>query len=491
MDGFLKKILVGGGATLLSLLVVKVMAIVNSVIAARLLQPSDFGALSVIVNLQNLVVIVACFGIPLAVTKHVSQWRAKDQSYASSVGSALLVMLLGSAIVTAVAYLLLSRTIAVGIYADPSLLDALRLSAVFVFIASVNLGMSSLLQGSQRIKTLAKINASIAILAQPIAYASITLAGLNGAIVAMSIASAVSVALLLFSIRGIINLSMTGAKSIFGKKHALRPLLDFTIPSFLASMIVVPAYWIGRTELAVNFNLESVGLFQIAESLSQLVLLVPSAITVPLLPLISEQQDMSAVGKSSGSLLRLAVFLGLPFSLLVLPFLRGVISILYGTPYEAANDAAILMFASSTFIALGSVISSTIIGVGRMWVALGLNAVWLGAFLGAVFTLVPASGTEGLAGSYAIAYSIYLFSLIWYFHSRFNANTLRLVPVIAAYIPAMIIFLLEISSLEFVLRLAYGLGMAASFCVIGYAFVLEKQERDYFHKALGRIRKMV
>src|SRR5512136_2455714 len=104
LDGFLRKILVGGGATLLSLVVVKVMAIVNSVIAARLLQPADFGALSVIVNLQNLVVIIACFGIPLAVTKNVAQWRAKDQSYASAVASALLVMLLVSAAVTAIAY---------------------------------------------------------------------------------------------------------------------------------------------------------------------------------------------------------------------------------------------------------------------------------------------------------------------------------------------------------------------------------------------------
>ena len=490
MDGFLKKILVGGGATLLSLLVVKVMAIVNSVIAARLLEPSDFGALSVIVNLQNLVVIVACFGIPLAVTKHVSQWRARDESYASAVGSALLVMLLGSAIVTAVAYLVLGRTIAVGVYADSSLLDALRLSAIYVFIASVNLGVSSLLQGSQKIKTLAKINATVAILAQPITYASITVAGLGGAVAAMSVASAASVTLLLLSVRGVVKLSTAGARSIFGKKHALRPLLSFTIPSFLASLIVVPAYWIGRTELALNFGLDSVGHFQIAESLSQLVLLVPSAITVPLLPLISEQQEMSEVGKSSGSLLRLAVFLGLPFSLLVLPFLKEVISILYGAAYEPANDAAILMFASSTFIALGSVISSTIIGVGRMWVALGLNAVWLGCFLGSVFTLVPASGTEGLAGSYAIAYSIYLFSLIWYFHSKFKANTLRQVPVIAAYVPAMIIFLLEVSSLEFVLRFAYGIGMAALFCVIGYFLVLERQERDLFHKALGRIRKM-
>jgi O-antigen/teichoic acid export membrane protein len=306
----------------------------------------------------------------------------------------------------------------------------------------------------------------------------------------MSIASALSITLLLFSIRGIIHLSASGAKGIFRQRHAMKPLLSFTIPAFLASLMVVPAYWIGRTELALNWDLASVGHFQIAESLSQLVLLVPSAITVPLLPLISEQQDTGSVGRSSGSLLRLAVFLGPPFSLLVLPFLREIISILYGAAYEPANDAAILMFASSTFIALGSVISSTIVGMGRMWSALGLNAVWLGCFLASVLTLVPQSGTEGLAGSYTIAYSIYLFALIWYFHSKFKVNTLRLVPVIATYVPVMLLFLL-MGAEDFLTRLALGVGFAAAFCVIGYFFVLENEERGYIGRALSRIRRQV
>ena len=488
MDGFLKKVLIGSGATLVSMLVVKVMAIVNSVIAARLLQPEDFGALSIIVNLQNLVAIVACFGIPLAMTKHVSQWRARDEPHASAIGSALLLMLTISAAVTAAAYLLLSGTIAEGIYSDPGLVDTLRLSSVFVLVSSINLGLVALLQGGQRITTLAKINALVAVLNQPITFVSVSVWGLEGAVLALVAANMVSIAFLLVSLRQVIRLSMKGARRILGQRHSMRPLISFTIPSFLISLMIVPAYWIGRTQLALDWSLEAVGDFQIAESLSQIVLLVPHAVTVPLLPLIAEQQDMGTVGKHSGSLLRLAVFLGLPFSIAALPFLRALISILYGDVYEPANDTAILMFASSTFIALGSVISSTIIGTGRMWAVLVLNAVWLALFLGAVFTLVPSSGSEGLAGAYVVSYLIYLFSLMWYFRAKFNVNTSRLVPLIAAFVPAMALYLAEIKDLDFWVRLGYGFGLAALFLIMGFRFVLEEEERGYLRQFVTSIR---
>lgn len=488
MAGLLRRVAVGGGITLLSMILVKAMAFVNSIIAARLLTPSDFGAFSVVLNLEHVAVIMACFGIPLALTKHVSQWLSSDLPKASAVGSALLAMLLISAGVTTVGYLLLARLISVDLYGSEDLVMPIALSAALAFTASINLGMSSLLQGCQRIRALAKINAIIAVVTQPLMLALIWILDLEGAIISLALMNGFSAVLLFSRVQKVLSISTRNARQVLGEKRQMRSLLSFTVPAFASSLLIVAAFWIGRTVLALERDFSMVGQFQIAESLSAILLIVPAAVSVPLLPLVSEQNATNPreVGKFSGRLLTLAAVFALPLSLIAFPLVDPLIEVLYGAGYLGASAPAALMLASSTFIAIGAVVSNTIIGVGRMWDALLLNVAWLLVFLPAAVILVSAWGAEGLAGAYAISYGIYLSLLLGYFSHRFQVPVARMGCLISGYAPfaASYVLLLRQESLP----LGFGLMALAAvlFAIVGIRFVLDPQDRDRFARLLTR-----
>lgn len=488
MSSFLRKVMVGSGIMFTSMLIMKVMVFVNYIIAARLLTPDDYGAWSIVLNLQNFFVIVACFGIPVVMTKKVSEWVSDNSSMARSLGSALLTIVVVSSAVVALGYVILARTIAVDLYHDERLVSVFRLSALFVFVSALNMAMSALLQGCQRITAIAKINAVVAVLWQPLSFGTIAAFGLEGALLAQIVANALSAVLFFMVSRRALQVSFSSAHSVFRDREQLRSLISLTIPSFLSTVMIAPAYWIGRTVLVLDWGFSSVGQFQIAESLSQILLVIPAAMSIPLLPMISEQhaRDAGSVGKMSGSLLRLAVFLLIPLSMGVMPVLEFVIVNLYGASYADAHSPAILMFAASALIAAGTVVSNVIFGVGRMWDALFLNLLWLVAFLSLVLYLVPLYGSDGLGTTYAISYAMYLILLLLYFRRKFGVDVARMGLYASAFILYVFVykvFLLDASSY---LRDSITLGSVATFIVVGYLFVLGQEERAHILAFIAR-----
>jgi O-antigen/teichoic acid export membrane protein len=489
LDKFLTKVVTGSGVTLLSMMVIKAMTLLNSVIAARLLSPADFGALSIIINLQNLIVMIACFGIPLAMAKHVSQYQSERKEMANAVGSTLLGILLITSILTSICYLLLAEVISVNLYNDEGLINVIRLSAVFVFISTMNLGLSSLVQGCQRISALAKINAAIAIFAQPIAFVFISALGLDGAIVALVITNILSATLMFSVARRCLSISLRNAKKmLFQDSRQVRALLDFSIPAFFAGIIIIVASWVGRTVLALEWDFGTVGQFQIADSLSQILLIISAAMSIPLLPLISEQsqREPDSVGEDSRGLLSITMFLALPLSLMILPFLAIGIDLLYGAAYSGAVAATVLMFAAATFRIIGAVISNVILGTGRVWDALKLNLVWLAAFLVLLFVMVDSLGAEGLAGTYAIVFLLYLWILLAYFRSRYDVSVLRIGLVSTLYFPFVLFYADRLVGEEFLLQLAFVSAAALLFLLMGVKLVLRESERNQMRSIIAK-----
>lgn len=492
MDGFLRKLIAGSGITLISLLFVKTMAIVNSVICARLLTPADYGAFSIIVNLQNLAVIVACFGIPLALIKHISHYERSQRDLARALGSALMLMLVVSSVLTAIGYFVLSYTIAADIYDDTGLVSVLRLSSLIVFVSSVNLGLSALLQGCQKITGLATVNVIVAAVAQPVAFASIGVLGLDGAILSLVISNLLSVALLGYLTMKAFPISIKSAKAVLGEKERIRSLVAFTVPAFASGIVIVVAGWIGRTMLALEWDFTSVGHFQIADSLSQTVLVFSAAMSIPLLPMISElhSKDPSKAARDSAGLLSITVFLAIPLSFLILPLIPPVISVLYGADYQLAHVVTVIMFCAATYKLMSTVISNVILGMGRVWDALLLNLTWLGGFLVLMYVMVGENGSNGLAAAFTISFAGQHLLLLAYFWREFRIPVLRIAAVCTAYGPAVLIYVRYIAERSILERVAAACLLAATFATVSYFFVLGKTDRNSLRSmswmALGR-----
>ena len=486
MDSFLRKIVVGGGITLAALAIAKAMVFLNYIIAARLLTADQFGEYSIVIYLQNLVLLVACLGVPLTITKKVSHWLARDAAKAQVVASGLLVMLLLFSSITSILYVLLSGTIADSLYHDPQLASVLRISSLFVFVASISAAMSALAQGCQKVKAIAITSAVAAICWQPISLLAITTYELDGAIIAMVAYYAISAVLLYSTVRQCVMPSWSKVRALFSDRAELRGLLWFILPAFLTGIVIAPAYWLGRTVLVLDWDFGEVGQFQIADSLSQVLLIVPVAIGIQLLPAVSEQHalDSANVGRTTVSLLRLAVYSLAILCIVALPLTQIAITTLYGSQYEGALSSSILMFASATFIASGSVVSSVILGIGRMWDALKLNLLWLAAYLCAVFLLVPSYGSEGLAASYAVSYAFYLLLMLWYFWKEFKISVSRMAGYALSLATFVIVFDIYLLEMGWMVRMFTSVLVAVVFVAAGYFFVLEEKERGYVRSVL-------
>lgn len=479
---------IGGTITLVSLITMKAMALLNSVIAARMLGPSDYGIFSVIVNLQNFAVIMACTGIPLALAKYISQWRSIDESVARDIGSALMRVLVFSALAAGMVYFVLAEPIAVGVYGDHDLIWPIRLSSVFVIASSVNVAFTSVAQGCLRISSLAKVNAFVAVIAQPLTLAFILLFGLLGAILAQVCATSVSVLLLWSIARRVLKLSFVRTrKKLIPSNPGM--MLSFTLPAFLSSLLLVPAYWFGRTVLAVHWGFDSVGEFQVAESLSQLMLIIPSAVSVPLLPLVSEMhaKESEKVGGTSSSLLRMMMLVAVPVGIMAFPLIRFALSILYGTDYENASTTTALMFGSSTFVALSAVMSIVVIGVGRMWDGLAMNSIWAAFFFMLALWIVPLESSTGLATTYLISYAVYLFILLAYFNRRFEMQIGWLPLPIAIFISYLAIHVTALSSQGFLTNFVLAVTAASASAALTYRYVMQPEEREMVSSVLAWI----
>jgi len=477
LDKFLKKIVVGSGITLLSMLIIKVMAIVNSVICARLLNPADFGALSIIVNLQSLVVMIACLGIPLSVTKHISQYEKADETMARSIASIMILMLTISSVISAAVYLLLSETIATDLYHDRGLISVIRLSSILVMVASVNMGLSAIIQGFQRISALAIVNTIVAVAAQPIAFASIGLLGLEGAVISLLISNLVSCAMLVYLSRRVV--SYRHAKAFLKRKEHIRSLISFTIPAFVGGMTLVIAAWIGRTLLVIEWDLIEVGQFQIADNLSQTMLILSAAMSIPLLPMISELhvKNPRKVCEDSVGLLNVTMLLVLPLSIVAMPLMGAIITFLYGREYEIAYVATVIMFSFAAYKVVGSIISNVILGMGRIWDALFLNLAWLMGFTILGVILIRTNGANGLAGAYAASIGGYVLLLMFYFSREFHIALHRCALACIGYAAIVMIYLYYLDDLGFAERLAYAAGNALAIASIIYFGVLGEQEK--------------
>ncbi|MCX6660488.1 MAG: oligosaccharide flippase family protein, partial [Candidatus Bathyarchaeota archaeon] len=187
-------------------------------------------------------------------------------------------------------------------------------------------------------------------------------------------------------------------------------LFLFALPAVLGGLMLTPVVWIANTELTLKAGFEAMGYFAVANVVYQALMLIPSAISIPMMPRISQltmgnHVDIESLVVKVMRTLSIVLF---PLLFAIALFSEFVVEILYGSRYSASAKAVYLMVAASYFFSLSAVVGTMIAGIGRMWLGLGLNIFWAAVFLTLVFAGVPALGTNGLALSYAATYGIFL-----------------------------------------------------------------------------------
>lgn len=409
----------------------------TSIIIARSVGVHEFGFYAITISLQNIAILFSSFGLGVAITKFVAEYIVRDFKLALKFARAGLQLVLLFASVTAVIYFALSDLIGNGLYGEPEVADLIPFSVLVAFSCAVQVFMSGLAQGNQRLKLVSVIQVTSPVISLSVIVVLLPVLGVKAAFIGLFVAYITVAAL------AMVRLSRTGFPLLVKVETEAnvpyhRMLLSFAVPSVMAGLMITPVFWVGNTVLTLEAGFLAMGYFGVAMVFFQGLNMMAASVSIPLVPRVSEMSvhSMERIGPLISKSIRAASFLLFPLFFAGALFSREVIGLLYGSNYYESSDAAYLMVAASFYYVLATPVGASIAGLGRMWVGLGLNTVWAAMFVVLALLLSPAYGPAGLGMSFAISYGIHVGT------SLTAANTvlrLKVRGVLTAIVPSIVL----------------------------------------------------
>lgn len=385
------------------------LAFIISIVVAREVGVTEFGYYSITISLQNIAILFSSFSIGMAVTKFVAEYAVRDSAVALRFARAGLQLVLLFASLTAVVYFVLADLLGNGLYDEPEVADLIPYSATVAFSHAILILMLGIAQGNHRMKLMAAMQVSAPVISLSVILLGLPSLGVRAAFIAFFVAQ------ITVSSASLVWLARTGFPVIgrVGKADGapcFRKLLSFAVPSVISAALVTPVFWFGNTVLTLESGFAAMGYFGVALVFFQGLNMLAGAVAVPMVPRVSEMSVrlMDSIESLVSRAVRAVSFLFFPLFFAVALFCREIIGFLYGSDFEQSSDAAYLVVAACYYCAVGTPIGATITGLGRMWVALALNAFWAAVFVAMVILLVPSDGIAGLGMAFVLSYGAHV-----------------------------------------------------------------------------------
>jgi O-antigen/teichoic acid export membrane protein len=424
----------------LSLVIVSLVATIQSIIVARLLGPRDLGIFTILNNLQSIVVLLATFGIPAATVKFVAEFNVTNRKMLKRVISTSFFLISFIAILISILYFLSAQFIALQIYHEQILITLIMISSVNVVISSIFSPLQAILQGLHKIELLSKLNILNSFISLPIIVFFVFKYGLIGVVVGALIYVVIRTVINFRFVYKVLKEKKVEFQSNIDKK-IVKKMLNYGFPALLSGIVVVPVFWFANTILALKSGFGQVGLFGVARTLSNLLIFIPSAIAVPLVPLISElyATDPREMSNLVSRIFRLVGLFLLPFVLILGLYSRNIILIVYGQQFYDAWYVLYFMATTAFLISLSSIVGYAMLGTGKMWDALGVNLFWMIIFISVSYYLIPDYGLNGLGYTYLISYLLFTALIMLYGVKKLKIKFENLSPLIILSISSFIV----------------------------------------------------
>ena len=392
----------------------RLLALVSSIVIARLIGRESFGALGVILSTVGMIQAFAGLGLGVTATKHVAEFRDTDRARAGRI--IVLASLLATTIggLGAILLLLAAPWLAAHTLAAPELTPLLRVSAAILFFASINAAQTGALMGMEAFRTLASLNVVTGALSCALSIGGAWSWGLRGAVWAAAIGQAAAwilfhVALRIDARRAEIPLVM---EDCLREAHVL---WHFSIPAAMGAIMVAPVNW-ACNAIIINGpgGYAAIGIYNAATQWLGAVLFIPGTIAQAVVPILSErvgQRDRDRSRKILTSSVTLNALLVTPLVIigcLASPYLMGI----YGNSFRAGWPTLVLVLLTAAVLAVEMPVGDTIVSHGRMWTGFLMNLGWAAVFIVATLAL-RRSGAPGLAGARLTAYVVHGAWTVW------------------------------------------------------------------------------
>jgi len=294
----------------------------------------------------------------------------------------------------------------------------------------------------------------------------------------MNIYIGVLISLLLTTIFGFIiiykkinNINIT-IKYINSK--ILKEIINFTVPSFLSSLMVTPVNWILMSLLSsTNNGLIQVALFNAVLRIQNSIVLIGQVVGNIILPILSKNEKSEININQLNILVPLAI--GISFSLLLI-FFNEIFLLIFGSKYEIKyyKEVFSLQMVTTIFILYKQGFARVLIVKNKMWFTLFSNFLWLTIVIFGAKYLIIDYGVLGISIAIIIAYIINIFFFLPYYVK------LDLIPLKYIYsfkIILLWLFVLLFSYAGYILSIKFRLIIIILTLCIIYLILRKKYEK--------------
>ncbi len=365
----------GSFYSLLAVVAGQGFALATSIIYARLLGRDDLGVLAIYVQLGSVASAVATLSLGTATARYVAKLRAENRAQLGRFVSTVLVITILSASLAAVLLFVVAGPLGESLYGSLDLVVMIRLSALYLPLTALSALGSAVLQGMQAIRKLAVLGVFLEALGVPVTYFSLVGFGLVGAAIGGVVTTGVS----LFLVFGTAwrDLRRTGVTIgvSFHRDHA-QDVLHYAAPLIVSSVVIRMALLYQSVFLVLSLGFGDAGLFKVASTLYRILLFVPAAMSVPLLPLTSELYATATTARAKESLttiLRITSFAGMCVALGVGLAASSLILVLYGSDFVDAAPLAFVLAIAGFVETIDTVSVNSALGEGRTRLLLKLD----------------------------------------------------------------------------------------------------------------------
>lgn len=406
-SAIVRRLFSGAAWSMAGLVVSRGLLLLAGVAVARLLGVRDYGELGVVQSTIAMFQVLAGMGTGVTATRYVASHRKTDPERAGRIAALSTRAALVSGVVLGLAQLVASPWLAEHALGEATLAPALAIGAIALPFIALNGAQLGVLAGLEAFAVSARANVVTGALSALLLAGGAWFAGVQGSVVGLVAGSAATCLVFRRSVRR--ELSRAGLKASDAQRSDWRVLWTFSLPSFLASILIAPVNWI-CTALVVRTpsGLTEMGIYNAANQWFLAAMFIPGLLGQVSLPILSEQSGRGDTRRLRGTLL---LVLGAS-ALVVAPVVlagsaaSGLIMSIYGEEFRAHGQTLVVVLVTAGVVAVAAPVGHLLSATERAWTAFLINLAW-------ACTIVPLTavwaerGADGLALARLVAYLAY------------------------------------------------------------------------------------
>jgi O-antigen/teichoic acid export membrane protein len=403
-SGNQQKIIKGVFWSFLGTLISKGFVFISLFLVARILTVDDYGRLGLLQSYINTFTTISLASFGITATKYLALYAETDKKKASEIYSLTRISVFLLAVLILVLSLIFNKQVSGYIVGNQKMSKEVFLCAFAIFFSSLNGLQTGALAGLENFKSISYVNMVNGILSLPLILFAAYKFGVYGVVIALVIIN--------FSIwlcSAVLLQKELDKKQIkFTVKHLqkhLETVYNFTLPSFISSIMLSPVVLICNSMLIKNHinGYYQLGIYNATFNFSQVATLLLGVIGQVTYPLAmknfgkdNKKFDFFNINQSYV----IGVLLFLP--ILILP---DIFSSLYGGKYQNGD-----MYLTLIIVSLSTIIIAQRQGIARnfaagnfMWFSVFSNMTWAVITIIACYLLID-YGAIGRAVGFLIGY---------------------------------------------------------------------------------------